>query len=207
MVITYTTISSSELQMLTEDEKNDIVNYLIEAIFEPDPNSSKELIEKERDVQRSNIFGDHKYGYINRPESKLIRAWNNQELSGLCFILPTKSGAMHDLDTDGKLKLIRQKRIDFLNANGVSVEECFTVHSCVNIPHLGQGIWTEMRYRSILEAKKLGYRYSISATPAGVKENIIELVNRKMTKMGAPPPVVDSNSKDYYAYFDCVNIV
>ena len=218
MAITYTVTSYSELSNLSEEEKIYMSDYHAEQRIAQKPETTNRFYSAV-DSYRTFFSADNPYSfsnhgkivtgvsYINRPTVTLIRAWDGSENVAFCFILPSSSSGAHT-NTESKL---RQDKLDFLSSQNVPLEECFSCDSCVKLTHQSQGIFTEIRKRAIIEAKKLGYFYSISGRgdSAAFHNTLVHI----MAEFGATyilsDTLLDYRSEiyeNYYGYWDCRDV-
>ena len=218
VAITYSVTSYSELSNLSEEEKIYMSDYHAEQRIAQKPETSNRFYSAV-DSYRTFFSADNPYSfsnhgkivngvsYINRPAVTLIRAWDGSENVAFCFILPSSSSGAHT-NTESKL---RQDKLDFLSSQNVPLEECFSCDSCVKLTHQSQGIFTEIRKRAIIEAKKLGYFYSISGRgdSAAFHNTLVHI----MAEFGATyilsDTLLDYRSEiyeNYYGYWDCRDV-
>ena len=206
MAITYTVTSYSELSNLSEEEKIYMSDYHAEQRISQKPETTNRFYSAV-DSYRTFFNADSSYSFINRPTVTLIRAWDGSENVAFCFILPSSSSGAHT-NTESKLT---QDKLDFLSSQNVPLEECFSCDSCVKLTHQSQGIFTEIRKRAIIEAKKLGYFYSISGRGDGAAfHNTLVHI---MAEFGATyilsDTLLDYHNviyENYYGYWDCRDV-
>ena len=159
------------------------------------------------DSYRTFFNADSSYSFINRPTVTLIRAWDGSENVAFCFILPSSSSGAHT-NTESKLT---QDKLDFLSSQNVPLEECFSCDSCVKLTHQSQGIFTEIRKRAIIEAKKLGYFYSISGreSSAAFHNTLAHIMAEFGATYTLSDTLLDYRSEiyeSYYGYWDCRDV-
>ena len=218
MAITYTVTSYSELSNLSEEEKIYMSDYHAEQRIAQKPETSNRFYSAV-DSYRTFFSADNPYSfsihgkivngvsYINRPTVTLIRAWDGSENVAFCFILPSSSSPAHT-NTENKST---QDKLDFLSSQNVPLEECFSCDSCVKLTHQSQGIFTEIRKRAIIEAKKLGYFYSITgrASSAAFHNTLAHIMAEFGATKTLSDTLLDYRSEiyeSYYGYWDCRDV-
>ena len=218
MAITYSVTSYSELSNLSEEEKIYMSDYHAEQRIAQKPETSNRFYSAV-DSYRTFFSADNPYSfsihgkivngvsYINRPTVTLIRAWDGSENVAFCFIIPSSSSPAHT-NTESKST---QDKLDFLSSQNVPLEECFTCDSCVKLTHQSQGIFTEIRKRAIIEAKKLGYFYSITgrASSAAFHNTLAHIMAEFGATKTLSDTLLDYRSEiyeSYYGYWDCRDV-
>lgn len=218
MAITYSVTSYSELSNLSEEEKIYMSDYHAEQRIAQKPETSNRFYSAV-DSYRTFFSADNPYSfsihgkivngvsYINRPTVTLIRAWDGSENVAFCFILPSSSSPAHT-NTENKST---QDKLDFLSSQNVPLEECFSCDSCVKLTHQSQGIFTEIRKRAIIEAKKLGYFYSITgrASSAAFHNTLAHIMAEFGATKTLSDTLLDYRSEiyeSYYGYWDCRDV-
>ena len=230
MAITYTVTSYSELSNLSEEEKIYMSDYHAEQRIAQKPETTNRFYSAV-DSYRAFFSADNPYSfsnhgkivngvsYINRPTATLIRAWDGTAAAGsnrdwdgsenvaFCFILASSYSGAHT-NTESKLT---QDKLDFLSSQNVPLEECFSCDSCVKLTHQSQGIFTEIRKRAIIEAKKLGYFYSISGreSSAAFHNTLAHIMAEFGATYTLSDTLLDYRSEiyeSYYGYWDCRDV-